>query len=78
VVGDKLKNLNFCFTGSFSKPRTELQDIVVKNGGKAASSVGKDTILVWDGEEQGNKYNKASSNGNKIISEDEFFAMIKD
>jgi DNA ligase (NAD+) len=74
---DKLTGKTFCFTGSFSKPRKELQEEVVKNGGKASSSVGKDTILVWDGEEQGNKYNKAIANNNTIISEEEFTKMFQ-
>ena len=74
---DKLKDKSFCFTGSFDSPRNKLQDIVKENGGKAASSVGKTTILVWDGEERGSKYNKAIANGNEIISEDDFWKLLK-
>ena len=71
-----LTGQSFCFTGSFSKPRNEYQKMVSVNGGTAASSVGKGTILVWDGEEQGNKYNKAISGKNKIISEEDFNKML--
>jgi len=75
ATSDKLKDKKFCFTGSFSIPRTDLQKLVVENGGKCGS-VGKDTILVWDGEENGNKFQKAKANGNTIISEDDFRLMI--
>ena len=69
--------MKFCFTGSFSKSREELQQIVIDNGGKASSSVGKDIILVHDGVIQGGKFEKAQKDGNKIISEDDFWKMLK-
>ena len=76
VASDVLNGKKFCFTGSFEQPRKHYQDLVTANGGKVASSVGKDTILVWDGEEQGSKLKKAQSGGNKIISVDDFMKMI--
>jgi NAD-dependent DNA ligase len=74
---DKLKDKTFCFTGKFSKKRNELEEIVKENGGKAKSSVGSGVILVWDGEERKNKYNKAEKDGNEIISEDDFWELLK-
>ena len=74
---DKLAGKKFCFTGSFSIDRKELQKMVIDNGGSASSSVGKGVILCWDGSEMGNKYNKAIKDGNHIISEDEFMKMIE-
>jgi len=74
--GDKLAGMKFCFTGTFTQTRDYYQELVVENGGKNASSVGKDVILCWDGEIQGGKYEKAVQKGNKIISESEFLAMI--
>jgi len=71
LVGKK-----FCFTGSFSVKRKELEKIVVDNGGKCGS-VGKDTVLVWDQSENGNKYQKAQKNGNEIITEEEFLALLE-
>jgi DNA ligase (NAD+) len=78
-ASNKLEGKKFCFTGSFSQGRNELEQIVIDNGGKASSSVGKDVILVWDGSDEAKKgkYEKAISNGNKIISEEDFFNMIK-
>lgn len=77
LASDKMKGMKFCFTGSFSVPREQLQQMVVDNGGKAANSVGKDVILCWDGEENGSKLAKAKAGGNKIISEEDFMALLK-
>jgi len=74
---DKLSGKKFCFTGSFSKGRDELQKIVIDNGGKASSSVGSGVILVWDEEEQGNKLKTAQEKGNEIITEKDFFKLLE-
>lgn len=76
AASDILVGKKFCFTGSFSIGRKELEKMVVDNGGKC-SSVGKGTILVWDQSENGNKYQKANRDGNQIISEDDFYSMLK-
>lgn len=76
-ASNKLSGKKFCFTGSFSKSRDDMQKTVIDNGGKVSGSVGKDVILVWDGEEQGNKLNKAQSGGNEIISEADFTKMVE-
>ena len=76
-ASNKLEGKKFCFTGSFSQGRNELEQIVIDNGGKASSSVGKDVILVHDGVITGGKYEKAVTGKNKIISEEDFFNMIK-
>jgi DNA ligase (NAD+) len=73
---EKLKGKKFCFTGSFSKPRKEMENIVVNNGGEASGSVGSGVTLVWDGAENGSKYKKAKDKNNEIISEDDFFKLI--
>jgi DNA ligase (NAD+) len=74
---DLLAGMKFCFTGSFSVKRTELQDIVVKNGGKNGS-VGKGTTLVWDGQMTGGKYDKAVKLNCDILSEDDFYELIEE
>lgn len=73
---DILAGKKFCFTGSFSQKRTELQKIVVDNGGKCGS-VGKGTILVHDGQIQGGKYDKAVNLKCEIILEDDFHALLE-
>jgi DNA ligase (NAD+) len=77
AASDILVGKKFCFTGSFSQKRTELQKIVVDNGGKCGS-VSKGTILVWDGAMTGSKYDKAQKLNCDIISEDDFNAMLED
>jgi DNA ligase (NAD+) len=67
----------FCFTGSFSVGRKDLEKQVQANGGKCGS-VGKDTILVWDGAMTGSKYDKAVKLKCEILSEDEFSALLED
>ena len=78
IDSDKLEGQKFCFTGSFSDPsRSDMQKLATQDGGKASSSVGKGVILVWDGEEVKNKYNKAIANGNEIISQEDFLNKLK-
>lgn len=66
------------FTGGLvSMARTEAEELVRKLGGKASSSVGRDTDLVVAGSVPGSKYDKAKSLGVKIIDEKEFREMAK-
>ncbi len=65
------------FTGGLlSMMRGEAEELVRKMGGKASSSVSKETDLVVAGSDPGLKYEKAKSLGVKIISEAEFREMI--
>lgn len=69
--------MTFVVTGSLSKySRNEIEDLIDKNGGKAASSVSKKTTFVLAGEEAGSKLKKALELGIKVISEDEFEKML--
>ena len=47
-------------------------------GGKTSSSVSKNTSYVLAGENAGSKLDKAEKLGVIILTEDEFFDMIKD
>jgi len=76
AASDILAGKKFCFTGKFSVKRKELEKMVVDNGGKCGS-VGKDTILVWDGEMTGSKHSKAQKLGLDIIPEDDFMKMLE-
>lgn len=80
IVGDKLAGLNIIVTGSFATPqrRSELEQMVGDNGGKLQSSVNAKTSFIVAGEKPGSsKIKKANELGTKIISEDEFLAMIE-
>src|SRR4029079_7926434 len=57
--------------------RDEIQDTIVKHGGRASGSVSKKTDFVLAGEEAGSKLDKAKELGVPIISEDGFLNMIE-
>ena len=67
----------FVLTGSLDKyTREEASKIIEDFGGKTSSSVSKKTSYLIAGEDAGSKLKKAKELGVKIISEDEFDAMI--
>ena len=78
-VGPKpLKGKSFVFTGGMENyTRPQAEELVRKLGGRASSSVSKETDFVVAGSEPGSKYEKAKKLGIKIISEDEFTKMLK-
>lgn len=64
-------------TGTLTKfTRDEIKEFIVKNGGKAAGSVSKKTDYVVAGEEAGSKLDKAKKLGVKVLTEDEFLALV--
>ena len=73
-----LKGKVFVFTGgmdNYTRPAAE--ELVRKLGGRASSSVSKETDFVVAGTDPGSKYDKAKKLGVKIISEEEFEKMAK-
>ena len=75
---NRFSGKTFVLTGTLSKfTRNEASEIIEKLGGKTSSSVSKKTDYVLAGEEAGSKLTKAQNLGVKIISEEEFFDMIK-
>lgn len=74
--GKKLEGLSFCITGKLSKTRDEYVAIIEENGGKWASGVSKSLSFLICGEDSGSKLDKANKLGIKILTEDEFNAMI--
>lgn len=75
---DKLKGLTFVISGTFEKhSRDELKELIEKNGGKNTGSVSAKTDYLLAGENMGPaKLEKANKTGVKIITENEFLAMI--
>ena len=66
----------FVITGSFDRPRSEIEQMILRAGGKASSSVSKKTNYVLCGEDAGSKLTKAQELGVQIISLKEFLSML--
>jgi DNA ligase (NAD+) len=63
-------------TGTLSKmTRPEIEELIVKLGGKASGSVSKKTSFLIAGENAGSKLDKAKELKTQIISEDEFLSQ---
>lgn len=72
-----LEGMTIVITGTVSRPRKELEDLIESLGGHAAGSVSKKTSYVLAGEEAGSKLDKARELGVKVINETEFDKLIK-
>ncbi len=78
VIDNRFEGKTFVLTGTLSRfTRTQASEVIETYGGKTSSSVSKKTDYVLAGEAAGSKLQKAQDLGVKIISEDEFAAMIK-
>lgn len=75
---DRFAGQTFVLTGTLSRyTRDEASAIIESFGGKASGSVSKKTSYVLAGENAGSKLTKAENLGIRIITEDEFEAMIQ-
>lgn len=78
-TSDKFQGLTFVLTGTLeTMGRSEASEIIQTLGGKASGSVSKKTSYVIAGANAGSKLTKAESLGVKIITEQEFLAMVKE
>lgn len=77
-ASDALAGLTFVISGSFANhSRDELKALIEANGGKNLAAVSANTSYLLAGDKIGPaKLQKANKLGIKIISEDEFIAMI--
>ena len=77
-VGDQLAGKTIVVTGTLTNyTRDEIKELILKHGGKAASSVSSKTDFVVAGENAGSKRAKAESLGVLVISEDEFERLLQ-
>ena len=76
---DKLEGKTFVVSGVFQEiSRSELKKLIEKNGGKVSGSISSRTSYVVAGENMGpSKLAKAESLGIPIISERDFFDLVK-
>jgi DNA ligase (NAD+) len=63
-------------TGTMSKPRSQIKELLESLGAHISSSVSKKTDFVIVGEDPGSKYEKAKKLGVKILNENEMWEMI--
>ncbi len=80
IVGktDKLQGLTIVLSGTFSRSRDEIKQLIEQNGGKNSSSVSKNTDYFLAGEKVGPaKMQKVEKLAIKIISEGDLLAMLE-
>jgi len=63
-------------TGTMSRPRSEIKEILERHGAKVTGSVSKKTDYVIYGEDAGSKYDKALSLGVETLPEEKMWEML--
>ena len=78
AASDKLSGLSIVISGVFAHhSRDEYKLMIEQNGGKNVSSISNKTSFILAGENMGpSKLEKAQKLGIRIVSEDEFLAML--
>ena len=77
-LSDKLEGKSFVVSGVFSRSRDEIKQMIELHGGKNVGSISAKTNYVLAGDNMGpEKKKKAEKLNVPIISEDDFFSLIK-
>ena len=72
-----LEGKTLVVTGTLQKySRDEIEELITRHGGHAASSVSKNTDYLVAGEKAGSKLAKAQELGVPVITEDEFDELL--
>ena len=78
TVSNRFAGQSFVFTGTLARrSREDAGELVGRHGGKVVGSVSKNTDYVVVGADPGSKYDKAKSLGVRILTEDEFEALLE-
>ena len=72
-----LEGMSIVITGTLSRPRSEFEELIERNGGRAAGSVSKRTAFILAGSEAGSKLAKAKEMGIKVVTEKEFLSLVE-
>jgi DNA ligase (NAD+) len=76
AIENPFKGKTVVLTGSMSRPRDEIKNILESLGAKVSGSVSKKTDMLIYGEDAGSKYDKALELGVKTVTEDEMRGML--
>jgi DNA ligase (NAD+) len=76
-VTGTLTGKSFCVTGTLSKGRKEVQEMIKAAGGIVKDSVSKDLSYLVVGDDAGSKLEKATKLGITILSEAQLMEMLK-
>ena len=74
--GSPFLRSTWVITGTLAQPRDEIAELIIARGGKVSGSVSKKTSYVLAGDEAGSKLEKAKKLGVRVLSEEEFRAML--
>ncbi len=76
TTNEKINGKTFVITGTLSKPRDEIKEVLENLGANVTGSVTKKTDYVIVGENPGSKYDKAKSLGISILGESDYENLI--
>ena len=71
INNEEITGKTFVITGTLSRPRDEIKEIIETNGGNVTGSVSKKTDVVIVGTDPGSKYDKAKELGITIWDEED-------
>ena len=74
---DQLEGQTFVITGTLSRPREYFKELILNAGGKVSDSVSAKTAYLLAGENAGSKLKKAEKLGTRVLSEEEFYELLK-
>jgi DNA ligase (NAD+) len=75
-IRGKFSGMYFCFTGTMTNKREDLEQMVRDNGGEVKGSVTKKLTYLVMADTGTSKASKARKYGTKCISEEEFLALV--
>lgn len=75
--GAALAGKKVVITGTLSRPRRDVEELIRSLGGAVSGSVSRNTDFVLAGDNPGSKLDKARELGVPVLSEDEFLRMLE-
>ena len=75
-ASQELAGETWVITGTLSRPRDEIAELIRRRGGNVSGSVSKKTSYVLAGEEAGSKLDKAKSLGVPVVDEKQFRSRL--